>query len=179
MTDPEPTTEDICMSCGLCCDGTLFGRVYLFEDEEPAPAVAEMLEPDAQYFRQKCAGFAGCCQIYEDRPRTCRVYRCGLLIKVEQGEITTDAAQSLIERTKAGCEQMERMLPTTKPAIRVVAKMHLDELKRELDAGNAQPMAMMEMMQMSSFLASLWSFDLPDRDQSEDVDPSMPVDVQA
>jgi Fe-S-cluster containining protein len=79
--------EVLCQSCGLCCDGSLFGRVDL-EPEEIEPARRHRLRvlPGARGFEQPCAALARrgpelgrrCCSIYEERPLACRRFACRL-----------------------------------------------------------------------------------------------------
>jgi hypothetical protein len=74
----------LCQSCGLCCDGSLFGRVDL-EPEEVGPARRHRLAvvPSGKAFEQPCAalvtGESGRhCSIYDERPISCRRFVCRL-----------------------------------------------------------------------------------------------------
>jgi Fe-S-cluster containining protein len=78
----------LCQSCGLCCDGSLFGRVSL-GPEEIAPARRNRLHVlrDGKGFEQPCAalsvreapdGARGVCRIYDERPLSCRKFECRL-----------------------------------------------------------------------------------------------------
>ena len=69
--------------CGLCCDGTLFGRVRVggAEAERARRHGLVVLDRDdgASHLVQPCAALDGtCCRIYTDRPDTCRRYHCDL-----------------------------------------------------------------------------------------------------
>jgi hypothetical protein len=60
--------ETLCRSCGLCCDGSLFGRVTLQADEVHLPVL-----------EQPCAAHSSsACSIYAERPRACRAFTCRL-----------------------------------------------------------------------------------------------------
>jgi hypothetical protein len=94
---PKPTARrasgselsSLCQSCGLCCDGSLFGRVDL-ETEEVEGARKRRLRVvrGGTSFEQPCSAFAvaaarrpgdrGRCTIYEDRPLSCRRFVCRL-----------------------------------------------------------------------------------------------------
>jgi hypothetical protein len=77
----------LCQSCGLCCDGSLFGRVDLAPEEvEPARRRGLRVFHDARGFEQPCAALASAgpgpgyrrCSIYDERPRACRRFVCRL-----------------------------------------------------------------------------------------------------
>ena len=77
----------LCQSCGLCCDGSLFGRVRL-EPEEVEPARKRRLRvlDSGKGFQQGCSALAALegergrriCSIYPARPRACRRFVCRL-----------------------------------------------------------------------------------------------------
>jgi Fe-S-cluster containining protein len=77
----------LCQSCGLCCDGSLFGRVDLEPDEiEPARKHRLRIVGSGKAFEQPCAALAKSgegtgerrCSIYGERPRACRRFTCRL-----------------------------------------------------------------------------------------------------
>lgn len=77
----------LCRSCGLCCDGSLFGRVRLNPDEvEPARRKLRVLG-SGKGFEQPCIALARTgsvldeqrvCAIYDERPLSCRSFACRL-----------------------------------------------------------------------------------------------------
>ena len=73
--------ETLCQSCGLCCDGSLFGLVPL-EREEVGVARRHRLHlvDSERGFEQPCSALSpnGACSIYEERPRACRAFVCRL-----------------------------------------------------------------------------------------------------
>jgi len=85
MKNVHSTTEvdDICLACGLCCDGTLFSHVTLQDsDDSDALAILELEQvDDASSFVQPCQvlGSCGSCQVYHDRPVMCAKFECDLL----------------------------------------------------------------------------------------------------
>jgi uncharacterized protein len=77
MTD----LEALCRACGMCCDGSLFGRARL-DPDEVASAKKNRLHVVANEgsFSQECSALVdGGCAIYEERPRACRAFVCRLL----------------------------------------------------------------------------------------------------
>ncbi|HEY1956480.1 MAG TPA: hypothetical protein VGH28_12735 [Polyangiaceae bacterium] len=75
----ERDLEALCRSCGLCCDGSLFGRVPL-EPGEVDCAKKNRLRviPSGASFEQPCRAFAGTCRVYDERPRACHAFECRL-----------------------------------------------------------------------------------------------------
>jgi Fe-S-cluster containining protein len=73
----------LCGSCGLCCDGSLFGRVPLREREEgPARRGGLRVLDDGRAFDQPCpalsSGARRACSVYGERPAACRAFACRL-----------------------------------------------------------------------------------------------------
>jgi Putative zinc- or iron-chelating domain len=100
------SAHTLCLSCGFCCDGTLFGSVPLAAADARASLQADGIEihtaADETFFMQPChAHRQGGCQVYEDRPVNCRQYRCELLKKFERRALSWDEAQRQIERVRA------------------------------------------------------------------------------
>jgi Fe-S-cluster containining protein len=99
----------LCRACGLCCDGSLFGRVDLETREiEQARRRRLRVVRDGKSFEQPCSAFAGArppsdrcgCTIYEDRPLSCRRFVCRLHEKhrCEGGSI--DEPLSVVRRAR-------------------------------------------------------------------------------
>jgi Putative zinc- or iron-chelating domain len=78
----------LCQSCGLCCDGSLFGRVGLQGDDvERARRGRLRVLESGNAFEQPCSALTGHeagidgrrrCSIYDERPRSCRRFVCRL-----------------------------------------------------------------------------------------------------
>src|SRR4051812_31587167 len=105
--------SDLCRMCGFCCDGTLFGAVRLDDEEAAEPRRRlPILQRDDQgpLIRFPCPAHSGVCSIYEDRPATCRTYRCMLLARLEAEEIDFDSAAARISRIKELILSIEPLL---------------------------------------------------------------------
>lgn len=94
---------NICLPCGLCCDGILIGYVALFKDEIPAIRKIKKIEEEngEGFFLQpcennKCDG----CNIYANRPKHCASFKCGLLKSVEQEKTDYNLALEIINEVK-------------------------------------------------------------------------------
>jgi uncharacterized protein len=103
--------DQLCINCGLCCNGVLFADVELRKGDD-ARRLAELgLSLDKkgrrEAFAQPCDCFDGrLCRIYNERPKRCRKFECGLLMRVQAGELDAAAALEAIARAK---QQVERV----------------------------------------------------------------------
>lgn len=108
--------DQLCPNCGLCCDSTLFADVELRASDNAARLSRlglTLLKKNrtTTAFAQPCACFDGkLCKIYADRPRRCALFECGLLKKVEAGEMTAGAALKKIAVAKDRAGQVRKLL---------------------------------------------------------------------
>jgi hypothetical protein len=118
MSAAEPTdaVSQLCPNCGLCCNGVLFADVELRAGDN-AKQLAQLglrLETKVRgklAFPQPCACFDGTlCKIYNDRPKRCRTFECGLLKRVQAGELAVGAALKIISKTKRRVEKVRGLL---------------------------------------------------------------------
>ena len=105
--------QSLCLSCGLCCDGTLFGKVTVKPDDILPPLEAAGIQiqrkETKKSFKQPCVAYQkSCCQVYAERPTNCRKYRCELLKKYEGGDVSFEEAQQKINRA----QQLKNLLHT-------------------------------------------------------------------
>ena len=97
------SSQSLCLTCGLCCDGTLFSSVRLKPDDEVAPlravGISFISNGEANEFKQPCAAYKNCtCAVYANRPRKCRTYKCELLKSFERAEISYGSALEIINK---------------------------------------------------------------------------------
>ena len=108
--------EQLCPNCGLCCDSTLFADVELRagDDLKRLAKLGLSLEKKGRgklAFAQPCACFDGkLCKIYDDRPKRCRTFECGLLKKVGADEMTANAALKKIAEAKLLAGKVRELL---------------------------------------------------------------------
>jgi|APGre2960657373_1045057.scaffolds.fasta_scaffold32245_2 hypothetical protein len=108
------TPSDLCVACGMCCDGTLFGNVVCSKEEADymGSLGLETKKKDNQInhvFLTPCSmHINGSCSIYEDpkKPKTCSGYKCALLKRVLRNEITPEQALVKVERVKKAKEDL-------------------------------------------------------------------------
>ncbi|HZR19013.1 MAG TPA: YkgJ family cysteine cluster protein [Verrucomicrobiae bacterium] len=125
----ESRPEDLCLSCGLCCNGVLFADVKLQPPDDPkALRVLGMpLQPDGRTrsgppelqrwrFLQPCAAFDGCrCSIYASRPLYCRKFECLLFKDFDQGKVTKAEALSTIRTARKLADKVDTLLRGLEP----------------------------------------------------------------
>ncbi len=105
-TDQAPLQEqDICVTCGFCCDGTLFAHALLNPGEKGSlPERIEenvFSEGEKDYFRQPCRYFEGRCTIYaRKRADVCGSYRCQLLRDFSAEKISLEKALAVVARAR-------------------------------------------------------------------------------
>lgn len=105
--------SQLCLACGLCCDGTLFARVPISSDDAARLAlfgISVETRPDGSVaLPQRCAALNGCeCRAYAQRPTRCREYQCNLYSAVQADEV--DVQEAL--RVVAGAHQRVQRLST-------------------------------------------------------------------
>ena len=108
--------DKLCPNCGLCCDGTLFADVELRagDDAKRLEKLGLSVKKKGKVkiaFAQPCACFNGkLCKIYGERPKHCQLFECGLLKKVNAGEMRSSAALKRIFRAKAFIAKVHELL---------------------------------------------------------------------
>lgn len=98
ITDPE---QIICLSCGFCCDSTLFDNATVKAGEKGnlPPKIEEkyFMNESGELFRLPCPYFDGKCTIYDQRkPQICSSFRCQLLKDFASGKISREEALLLV-----------------------------------------------------------------------------------
>ncbi|CAB4885738.1 unannotated protein [freshwater metagenome] len=141
---------EMCLGCGLCCDGTAFDSTALEAGDDPGPLqqlhAVFVADKDSTRFEQPCPAFSsGCCSVYASRPLACRSYSCALLLAVDEGEVELDDARSIIATAIASRDRVRPALlalvpsPTlaaldaivfgiARPAVRVLATQSIQGL---------------------------------------------------
>jgi len=97
--------SDLCLQCGLCCDGTVFHQIGIqADDPEFLESLGLPVEPDpdsegASTVFEPCVAFVdGCCSLYErGRPQSCSTYRCRLLDRYTEGQNTLDDNMATVQ----------------------------------------------------------------------------------
>jgi uncharacterized protein len=113
------SAEDLCLSCGLCCDGALFDFVKL-EPGDDAPRLKQLGLPvkvsrgriPVTRFPQPCSALCQdrTCRIYRDRPRQCQEFECGVLKEAKAGQITYAAGLREVKKARRRADDVRRLL---------------------------------------------------------------------
>jgi hypothetical protein len=107
--------DQLCPNCGLCCNGVLFADVELQKGDNAGRLIdlgmALKKNGMKRAFVQPCRLFDGkLCRIYADRPGRCAAFECGLLKRVQSGEMSAPAALKRIAAAKTLAEKVRRQL---------------------------------------------------------------------
>ena len=95
--------NDLCLSCGLCCSGLLFGHVSVDANDT---AVTEMLglslKPKVKHKLKHPCQFLddGKCSIYLDRPARCHGFACKLRANVLRADVDASEGREVVDETK-------------------------------------------------------------------------------
>jgi hypothetical protein len=97
--------QSICVTCGFCCDGTLFLHAHLNAGERGClPRKIEensISEEGKDFFRLPCHYFSDRCTIYDSkRADVCSSYRCQLLKDFEDDKIRLADALMIVQEAR-------------------------------------------------------------------------------
>jgi len=113
--------EQLCLACGLCCDGTLFDNVRLGPGDDAKklqalglPVKVSRGQTPVTFFRQPCTALCAdrTCRVYADRPGQCRAFECGVFKDVQAGRITFAGALLLVKQARRKADNIRRFLRT-------------------------------------------------------------------
>jgi Fe-S-cluster containining protein len=111
-------------------------------------------------FAQPCACFDGkLCTIYADRPKRCRTFECGLLKRVQDGELDVDAALTTIALAKRQTEKVcvllrqlgqndEQLAMTKRYALAMSAPIDLSDHESDSERRGELMLAVADLMQL-------------------------------
>jgi uncharacterized protein len=111
--------EQLCLACGLCCDGTLFDNVRLGPGDDAEklktiglPVVVARTKPPVTLFPQPCTALCAdrTCQVYRDRPGQCRTFECRVFKDAQAGRITAAAARRLVKKARRQADNVRLLL---------------------------------------------------------------------
>lgn len=156
MNDTDKVTEApanaLCKSCGLCCSGHLFAWVKLRTPELPRALALGLsvlgTNPKERGFNQPCPLWNGQCTIYTspDYPRSCRTYKCKLLKRLLDENITFPEALNVVQQAKEKIHSVESLLPASSNC------NFRERLVEHIESGNADG----EFRQKASALLSFY-----------------------
>jgi uncharacterized protein len=121
MDQTLSNSEQLCMACGLCCNGVIFADVQLQPGDDPKRLHALDLVPKTAIdkfqegrgkvkIKQPCPAFCGQCRIYADRPKHCADFECALLKSLEKGHNDLASALKIVATAKKRAEKVRKLL---------------------------------------------------------------------
>jgi len=119
MAEPiraDATIRQLCLRCGICCNGVLFRDVELEADDLKRPALrhlgTNLLSGLPAKLPQPCAALGpdGRCRVYAERPGRCRAFECALFKEVQAGRREVPAALRVIRTTLERAERVKALL---------------------------------------------------------------------
>lgn len=111
--------EQLCLACGLCCDGALFDNVQLGPGDDAKklkalglPVSVSRSPTPITRFRQPCAALCAdrTCRLYADRPLQCRTFECGVFKDAQAGRIKFSTALRLIKQARQRANKVRGLL---------------------------------------------------------------------
>ncbi|MFC2108982.1 YkgJ family cysteine cluster protein [Bacteroidota bacterium] len=127
---------NVCLACGLCCDGTLIGFVQVASDELFRLKKLMEIEDSGNngFFLQPCDNYCDGCSIYTKRPKQCIDFKCGLLTSVETKQLDFNSANEIIALVKFQKNEIEKKLASQKFVFKSQSfYFKMIELKKQLD----------------------------------------------
>ena len=111
--------QDLCLACGLCCDGSLFDLVKLEPGDDATklkalglPVVVSRGKAPVARFPQPCAALCKdlTCRVYHDRPWQCRKFECGVFKQAKANQIEPAKALRLVKKARRRANQIRQLL---------------------------------------------------------------------
>lgn len=149
----DQAIDQLCLQCGLCCNGVLFRDVELQPGDDalrlkqlgmPVRTAAtrnKKPETPSSKFNQPCTALgADCrCRIYADRPSRCRSFECALLLKVIAGEAEVEPALKLIRSTRRKADKVLKLMRDIGDTNEAVSlSVRFRKLRQKFDTGDIE-----------------------------------------
>lgn len=147
-------SEQLCLACGLCCDGTLFDGVQL-ERGDVAKKLQALGLPVVVYrghapvarFPQPCAALCAdrTCRLYADRPRQCRTFECKVFKEHKAGDIDLATALRRVTTARRQAEKVRKLLRKlgeTDEGCSLGERFHRMQCRFEADASDPAALAL-------------------------------------
>lgn len=116
MDPTRSIISQLCLACGICCNGVLFRDVELHpvDDARALESLGLPLERlrTKTRFAQPCTALCpdNRCRLYADRPSHCRDFECALFKKVAGGEVEPDTALRVIRQALRLADRIKQLL---------------------------------------------------------------------
>jgi len=115
--NPSDATEQLCLACGLCCNGVLFRDVELqpADDQERLEKLGlpvRVGRTAGVRVPQPCAALCADnrCRVYAQRPVRCRDFECGVLKEVIADQLALAEALKVVRRAQRHADRVRALL---------------------------------------------------------------------
>lgn len=148
--------SELCLDCGLCCDGTLFRHVAISgaEREELVRlgiGVGEKRKADVMWL--PCGKLNGkCCTIYEARPGGCRAFVCALGKRVVKKELPLGEAKAQVVEMQARIAVLAAALPAGDGPVLRRAREHIDSTTSQVTQEQLEAFQRVEAQRYAVFM---------------------------
>lgn len=99
--------EELCLSCGLCCDGSIFTVIPLSQNKilsgKNQVPLHDISRQKSNFLEQPCSHYIGnSCSIYHDpsKPHVCSQFKCRLLFELKNKTASRSECLSIIRDAK-------------------------------------------------------------------------------
>lgn len=112
----EEAAQLICMSCGFCCDGTIFKRTPLKPEDNDKSlnevVIVKSQQVEKTYLYQPCHYLNNRrCNIYhESRPQICGAFKCKILEQLFAGELSFKEGIEIVNNTLRHLSELKLLL---------------------------------------------------------------------
>ena len=106
-------SEDLCLSCGLCCNGSIFSVIPLDNTLKRQLPLHYLADKKHQLLQLPCTHYVeNKCGIYNtpEKPHACSQFRCRLLFQLEDGKSSVKESLDTIKEAKAQIEEIQTLL---------------------------------------------------------------------
>lgn len=149
--------SELCLDCGLCCDGTLFRHVRISSAERQqlevlGIATGQKKQQDVMWL--PCGKLEGkCCSIYEQRPGGCQRFVCALGQRLEHKEIDFADAKRLVEEMQARLAFLQSVFssPNGEPVLRY-ARACIDATDKQVSVEQLEAFHRVEELRYTVFM---------------------------
>lgn len=117
---PQQCIEALCLRCGICCNGVLFGDVQIPNQVQAQRLRAAGLPVRSKPLGKSCCSFLpqpcpalgpdNVCTVYAQRPARCREFECALFKRVVSGTLTLSQATRVVKDTLAQANRVRQDL---------------------------------------------------------------------
>lgn len=155
MSNSEKEVSELCVSCGMCCDGTLFARGFVRDEADRKVAddcgMVTLKIKETLFFNLPCHHFSTCCTIYDKpRPHTCSVYFCPPIKRHKSGEQSFEDTEQQVQTLQ---QQRDKLLKIASE-FPELSQLNFRELKAKLEewAGDEEKVALYKHLFLILFI---------------------------